>query len=140
MGLVFDSSVLIAAERGNFDLERFVLEEASMKPVYISAITASELLLGVHRAIPEKRAKREAFVESILANTPSLDFDLPTARHHALIWSKLASTGSMIGPNDLIIAATCLRYSQKLATLNEKEFARVEGLELADARKFANPS
>jgi predicted nucleic acid-binding protein len=38
----------------------------------IAAITASELLHGVHRATPEHRARREAFVEAVLTAFPPL--------------------------------------------------------------------
>jgi hypothetical protein len=38
--------------------------------VGIAAITASELLHGVHRATPEHRTRREAFVEAVLAAFP----------------------------------------------------------------------
>lgn len=33
----------------------------------------------------------------------------------------------------LLIAATCLRFGHRLATLNESEFKRVDGLELANS-------
>jgi predicted nucleic acid-binding protein len=50
MATLIDSSVLIAAERGqlNFDEIATRYEE---EDVAISAVTASELLHGVHRAI-----------------------------------------------------------------------------------------
>ncbi len=38
--------------------------------VGIAAITASELLHGVHRATPKHRVRREAFVEGVLAAFP----------------------------------------------------------------------
>jgi hypothetical protein len=40
--------------------------------VGIAAITASELRHGVHRATPERRARREAFVEAVIAAFPPL--------------------------------------------------------------------
>jgi predicted nucleic acid-binding protein len=36
----------------------------------------------------------------------------------------------------MLIAASCLRFGHRLATLNEKEFNRVEGLQLANARPY----
>jgi tRNA(fMet)-specific endonuclease VapC len=48
--------------------------------VGIAAITASALLHGVHRAAPEHRARREAFVEAVLAAFPPLPFGLLAAR------------------------------------------------------------
>lgn len=136
MGLILDSSVLIAAERKRFDLDAFIEAEAAMDDLFISAITASELLHGVHRATPERRQARELFVEAVIRETPILPFDLPSARRHAELWAGLAAVGEAIGAHDMMIAATCLRFEHRLATLNEDEFARVKGLKLAKARTY----
>ena len=66
MGALIDSSVLIAAERGSLDLES-VLQDYAEVDFGLSAITASELLQGVHRAGTEvRRVRREAYVEAAL--------------------------------------------------------------------------
>jgi tRNA(fMet)-specific endonuclease VapC len=140
MGLIIDSSLLIAAERGRFDMEAFLEAEAPMEAVFITSVTASELLHGVHRATPERRAGREAYVESVLDALPILSFDLPCARRHARLWASLEVSGNRIGAHDMMIAAICLRFGHKLATLNEGEFIRVEGLLLANARPYLRES
>ena len=82
MGAVIDSSVFIAAERGRLDFAR-VLREYGDEPVAIAAVTASELLHGVHRAVESsQRSRREAFVERLLAELPLIPFDLVVARVH----------------------------------------------------------
>lgn len=43
----------------------------------------------------------------------------------------------MIGPYDLLIAATCLHYDYALVTLNTAEFRQVPTLRLADTTAFA---
>jgi predicted nucleic acid-binding protein len=136
MGLIIDSSLLIAAERRRFDMEAFIEAEAPMEAVFITSVTASELLHGVHRASPERRGIREAFVESLLRDLPILDFDLPSARRHSQLWALLEVSGNRIGVHDMMIAAICIRFGYKLATLNEGEFTRVEGLVLANARPY----
>jgi tRNA(fMet)-specific endonuclease VapC len=56
MGLILDTSILIADERGRFDMPSFLRHFPSPKPI-IAAITASELLHGVERARdPARRA------------------------------------------------------------------------------------
>jgi len=50
VGTLIDSSVLIAAERRTLDLDAAMVGHAD-EPVAIAAITASELLHGVHRAV-----------------------------------------------------------------------------------------
>lgn len=132
MGVVVDTSVMIAAEKRAVDLG-MLFRELPKEEFYIAAITASELLHGVERADSEERRDRRAlFVEDILGQLPVLAFDLPTARVHARFWAELQSSGRIIGPFDLQIAATALRWNHQVATLNGSEFSRVEGLALVD--------
>jgi tRNA(fMet)-specific endonuclease VapC len=64
VGLILDTSILIAAERQQFDLERFFAVHAD-EPFFIAAITVSELLHGVQRAPPgHRRDHRAIFVEA----------------------------------------------------------------------------
>jgi len=136
MGLVLDSSILIAAERGKFDIRSFLDSEAPMEDVFITSITASELLHGVWRATGKTRLRREAFVEAVIRDTPILTFDLASARRHAELWAKLESTGNRMGAHDMMIASVCLHFKHRIATLNEREFLRVDGLHLVDARSY----
>jgi tRNA(fMet)-specific endonuclease VapC len=100
----------------------------------IAAITASELLHGVHRASASHRARREAFVESILAAVPVLDFDLLAARAHARLWANLAKAGSDVGPHDRIVAATAISLGWRVATANARHFDRIPGLDVVEVR------
>ena len=136
MGLILDTSVLIADERGTFDMPGFLGRFSSPQPL-IAAITASELLHGVERAAdPVRRARRQQHVEQILASVMVQPFDLTLARCHARIWADLEVRGLMIGAHDLQIAATALASAHEVATLNVKEFQRVPGLRVVDATPF----
>src|SRR4051812_22705246 len=105
MGLILDSSLLIADERGKFDLPAF-LKRFSEQPPMISTVTASELLHGIERAIdPARKARRQQHVEQILCSVTVLPFDLQQARVHARIWAELQQRGLMIGAHDLQIAS-----------------------------------
>ena len=128
MGLVLDTCILIHAERhGALDFSPW----ASHGDAFISAITVSELLVGVHRADSDaRRARRSAFVEAILAQLPALDFTTETARVHAGLFATLSQQGQMIGAHDLIIAATALLHDCVVLTTNPAEFARVPGLDV----------
>ena len=128
--MILDTSILIGAERGTIRFEAF-LEKLGDEPVAMAAITASELLHGCHRATDAgTRARRSAFVDALFDIIPVLPFGLPEARRHAALWADLIREGAMIGPHDLLIAATSLAHGQPLATLNRREFARVPGLRL----------
>ena len=128
VGLIIDASVFIEAERGRFDLEG-LLEGAGDELVAVAAVTASELLHGVERASDQDiRLRRHQFVERVLSDFPIIPFGLDEAREHARIWGHLAAKGTLIGPHDLLIAATAIANAGVVATLNVKEFARVPGL------------
>lgn len=138
MSVLLDTAVLIAAERGTFDIQRYLtsLDDA---PVALAAISASELLHGVERARgAAARQRRSAFVEGVLANVPVIPFGLAEARTHARIWAALAVSGNIIGAHDLQIAATALVAGSTVATTNVAEFRRVPGLLLADLAAFAS--
>ncbi|MBC8010543.1 MAG: type II toxin-antitoxin system VapC family toxin [Burkholderiales bacterium] len=136
MGLILDSSVLIAAERGKLRFSDFCISLGD-EELFLAAITASELLHGVERAAsPLIRTKRAAFVEALLSRFQVLEFDLDVARHHARLWAILAANGLVIGPHDMQIAATGLRHDFSVATLNLEEFRRVPSLRLADLREY----
>lgn len=128
MGAVIDSSVFIAAERGKLDLDQLLASHGNLA-VGIAAVTASELLHGVHRAAdPGQRRRREAFVERILTSLPVVPFDLVVARVHARLSAELAVKGSPIGAHDLLIAATAIAIGDDVATRDLRSFPRVPGL------------
>jgi tRNA(fMet)-specific endonuclease VapC len=130
VAVLIDASILIEAERGRLALEPHV-ERHGDEESFLSVITASELLHGVHRAsAPDARAKRSAFVEGVLERFPILSVDLACARAHAHLWAELRKAGAMIGPHDLWLAATCLAHGLIMVSANLREFERVPGLEV----------
>ena len=130
MGALIDTSIFIAAERGRLDLDQVLNQSADLE-LAISAVTASELLHGVHRASNKnQKARREAFVERLLEVWPALPFDLTAARMHARLWASLAAKGVSIGPHDLMIAATALANGLALVTRDKRSFPKVPGLEV----------
>ena len=130
MGLVIDTDVFILADRGrsSLDFTRYAEHGAG----YVSAITASELLVGVHRATdPAVRARRTAFVESLLAAVPVLPVDLETARVHAQLVAGLPRSET-VGAHDALIAATALRHGHAVLTGNGKDFRKLAGVQVID--------
>jgi len=128
MGILIDSSVFIAAERGRLSLTGH-LTGREQEPVVLSALTASELLHGVHRAAsPERRVQRERFVEAILARFPVVEFGLEAARVHARLWAEMLTRGEMVGAHDLIIGATAVAIDFQVATVNARDFQRIPGV------------
>lgn len=129
MGILIDTSILINFERANTDVSAYI-QGREKEEAFLSVISASELLHGVHRAATSGiKAKRLAFVEGVLAALPILEVGLETARSHAQLWADLARRGEMIGVHDSWLAATCLAHGLRLATGNLRGFERVPGLD-----------
>ncbi len=128
MALLVDSGIFIMLERRGEDLS--VLAKAMLyEPLALSSITASELLVGVHRADSAvRRLQREAFVEAVLEAFPVIPFDDQIARVHARLLAQLAAMGQPIGAHDLLISATALAHGYAILTLNLRDFQRVPGL------------
>lgn len=125
-----DSSVLIAAERGQlnfYDLAALYAEE----DVAISAVTVSELLYGPHRErTATQHHRRQAFVEGLLAQLPMIAFDLTVARARASLWADLAKRGVAVGERDLMIGATAIAKDYSVATRDERSFSKIPGLKV----------
>ena len=140
MGTLLDTTVFIDLERAVRRLppagamaavsDRLAEQLGSDEEVGIAAITASELLHGVHRATQEHRARREAFVEAVIAAFPPLPFELLAARAHARIWAELAAAGQDVGAHDRIVAATAVATGWRIGTANLRHFDRIAGLDV----------
>jgi len=129
MGILIDTSVLIAAERGQLDLEP-LLAGLGGEEVAMASISASELLHGVHRMRGASRARSEVLVERLIDRLPVVDFDLATARVHAALSAELRSRGAAVGAHDLLIAATAVLLDYAVATRDLRSFPRIKGLKV----------
>ena len=135
MAQFVDASVIITLERtgrGFEDLRKVTDPDESLA---LAAVTASELLVGVHRAAsPSQRFRRQASIEGLIERLTVFPFDLNAARIHARLAAELAAQGQMVGAHDLILAATALSNGYAVLTDNVREFTRVPGLEVRQPR------
>lgn len=130
MAALIDSSVLIAVERGQLELDELGARLAQ-QDVALSAVTASELLHGIYRArTPAQRHQRQAFVEGLLAQLPVIPFDLTVARVHASLWAGLAMRGIGVGERDLMIGATAIAKGHQIVTRDDRSFPKIPGLKV----------
>ncbi len=90
----------------------------------------AELLYGARRSA--RVAQNLDLLTKFFAPLLSLPFDDQCAEYYGLIRADLSRAGELIGPNDLMIAATARAHDAVLVTHNTAEFARVVGLRLED--------
>jgi len=131
VAVLIDTDLLVDQERGagSAAIEQLLGEEDRA----ISVITVSELLNGVQRATGDRRVRRSAFVEHLLAGLHAIPITEPVARVHAQIWAQLADRGQVIGAHDLWIGATAVAHGLGVATGNAADFRRVPGLRVIAA-------
>ena len=130
MGVIFDTSFLIEAERRESEISRFA-QNRQDEVFGISVITVAELLHGVHRADSTKRRlRRSAYVEKVIELFPIYSFEIPIARIYAQLWAELSRKGIQIGAHDLIIGSTALSLGFSVVTYNLRHFERIEGLKI----------
>jgi predicted nucleic acid-binding protein len=83
MGLILDSSVVIAAERRGDTVERLIekiLTTAGDQEAALSVIGLTELIHGIYRAqTPETRLRRELFIDELLADVTVYPYTKETA-------------------------------------------------------------
>lgn len=96
----------------------------------VPAIVEYELRYGLMRLPPEAAAPRLQALDQLLRPMVALPFDTSCAAHAARLRALLESLGTLIGPHDLLIAATALRHQATLVTRNVREFSRVPELQL----------
>ena len=104
------------------------LQQVPVSEVCVSVITKSELWYGVE--ISPRRQQDEIALLAFIAYVDVLDFPDEAASHCANIRAHLKTRGTMIGSNDLFIAAHARSLGVILVTNNVSEFGRVPDLEL----------
>ena len=133
MAIILDADVIIGGERGSIDLRRW-LESRGDEQFEIAAITVAELWHGVERATATQKSVRENYLRALLDVLPIIPYTEQTAYHHVRLWAQLESSGKMIGPYDLIVAATALERESALATFNKRHFANIAGLKIVEPK------
>ena len=134
MGLILDSSVAIAAERRGDTVQAFlqrVIDAASNQEAALSTVGVVELVHGIHRAnTAERRARREAFVEDLLAAVAVYPLTSGIARLAGKLDAEQQRGGVVIPFADLLIGTTALSLGYSVLTTNPRHFGRIPGLSL----------
>jgi tRNA(fMet)-specific endonuclease VapC len=132
VGLILDSSVAIAAERHADTVSGFlqrVVDTTGDQEVALAAVGVAELVHGIHRAdTRERRERREAFVEELLAAVIVYPLSVDMARLAGKLDAEQQSRGVVIPFADLLIGATALHVGYSVLTVNQRHFKRIPDL------------
>lgn len=132
VGIVLDSSVIIAAERRGHSV-REILEQVKAAQgeieVGVSVVTIAELVHGAYRAkTQEQQQRRLEFIERLSIDVPVHPVSLAIARLAGRIEGQQDALGVQLAFEDLLIGATALHLDYQVATLNLRDFQRIPGL------------
>jgi tRNA(fMet)-specific endonuclease VapC len=127
---VLDTDICSYVMKRSNDVVLKRLQKVPVSDVCISVITKSELLYGVE--VSPRRQQDEAALNAFLSYVDVLDFPDQASSHYAQIRSRLKKLGTMIGGNDLFIAAHARSLGLTLVTHNTREFGRVPRLVIED--------
>lgn len=132
MGIVLDSSIIIAAERRGRTV-REILEQVKAAQgeieIGVSVVTIAELVHGAYRTKTQaQQHRRLEFIERLSSDVPVHPVTLAIARLAGRIEGQQEEIGVQFAFEDLLIGATALHLGYEVATLNLRDFKRIPGL------------
>jgi tRNA(fMet)-specific endonuclease VapC len=130
---MFDTDISSYIMKRSHDNVLRRLQKVPVGDVCISAITKSELMFGVQ--VSPRREQDQVALDAYLRHVLVLDYPDEAALHYAQIRADLKLRGSMIGANDLFIAAHARCLGLTLVTNNTREFGRVQSLNIENWTK-----
>ncbi len=132
MGLILDTSILIASERRGGTIESILYQARAVlgeTDVALSAVSAVELTHGIYRSKTEAdRERRPVFAHKALHDLIVHPMTLEIAQLAGRIEGEQTAKGVAIAFEDLVIGATALQLGFDVATLNTKHFHLIPGL------------
>lgn len=112
MGLILDTSVLIASERRGEAIEDLLRRAQAVQgeiDIALSAVSVVELTHGIYRARADsERVQRRIFAEGVFENLIVHPVSLEIAQLAGRIEGEQAAIGNIIAFEDLVIGATAL--------------------------------
>ena len=128
MKYMLDTNIIAYAKNNRPEGVRQKMRQHDPSDLCISAITMAEIEYGVYNS-SHPDINQLAFI-AILSGIEVLPFDSAAAIEYGRIRSDLKNKGTLIGSNDLLIAAHAKSHGLTLVSNNTSEFERVEGLKL----------
>ena len=128
MNFFLDTNIIIYFLKGIHPTIRDTLQRLNPNNVKIPSIVKAELLYGAEKS--NLKVQNTLKIKQFLEPFEVISFDDNCTTTYSLIRASLESKGSIIGPNDIIIASTVLANNGTLVTHNVKEFMRIKNLKI----------
>jgi len=132
VGLILDSSVVIAAERLGqtaYQMVENIGLASNDAEIAISVVTVIELAHGITRAdMPQRRARRQQFLDDLLVGMPVHPVTVAVALRAGQIDGQMQAAGMRVALGDLLIGVTALELGYAVATGNTRHFQLIPNL------------
>ena len=125
---LLDTNIFIYIAKHNPPAVRERFSRHTADELAMSAVTLGELRFGAEKSQSRERAL--AVVSQLESMMQIAPLTAATGEHYGQIRAALQQQGEMIGNNDLWLAAHARAEGWILVTNNEREFGRVEGLQV----------
>jgi tRNA(fMet)-specific endonuclease VapC len=136
MGLILDSSVLIAVERQGKNARQVLAalsEKLDETEIGISVVTLIEMGHGAARAdTAERKAKREKFIDELVLALPVFPVTVSVALRTGQLDGENQAKGLRLPLPDLLIGVTALELGYGVGTANLLHFRQVTGLKVIE--------
>ena len=126
MTFMLDTNIIVYAKNNRPESVLKKLMEYRPEDMCVSAVTLAELEYGACKS--SRPEQNRLALLTFLSRIPVVPFDADAAREYGDIRAGLTKKGTVIGANDLLIAAHARSLNLTLITNNTREFERVEGL------------
>jgi len=134
LGLVLDSSTVIAAERRQESIADFIesiLHAHGPLDLSLSPVSVAELVHGIFRAqTPVASQRRRLFIEELVSLVPVHPVTKRTGWLVGQIQGQEAAKGNVLPLGDLIIAAAAIEQGYAVLTGNVRHFQKIPGLQV----------
>lgn len=123
-----DSNICVYFLKGLYPSIMENIQNINPSNIKIPSIVKAELLYGAEKS--QQKTKNLSIIKRFLEPYEIIPFDDDCSIVYSRIRSSMELKGTIIGPNDYIIASTVLAKNGILVTNNTKEFERIKNLKI----------
>lgn len=123
-----DSNICVYFLKGLYPSIMENIQNINPNNIKIPSIVKAELLYGAEKS--QQKTKNLSNIKRFLEPYEIIPFDDDCSIVYSRIRSSMELKGTIIGPNDYIIASTVLAKNGILVTNNTKEFERIKNLKI----------
>jgi tRNA(fMet)-specific endonuclease VapC len=132
MKYLLDTNACIDYLTGRYPNVVSRVQHSSPTDLCLSSIVVAELRYGADKS--QKPRQNHQRVDTLTNEIPVKDFDATAAKIYGKVRANLERKGTVIGPNDMLIASHAQSLGLVLVTDNVAEFRRVKQLKVENWR------